>query len=84
MKISFNTVEPSSVSITSPEFLTTTDVRKYFGIRKGTLYNLAKLGKVRGKALRVTGQYKGVRLWSVDSIRSFIDSQSSEISNLSE
>jgi hypothetical protein len=84
MKFNSNPLEPTALAISSPEFLTTNDVRKYFGIRKGTLYNLAKLGKVRGKALRVTGQFKGVRIWSVDSIRSFIDSQSSEVSNWSE
>jgi hypothetical protein len=60
MKFNSNPLEPAVLEISSPEFLTTNDVRKYFGIRKGTLYNLAKLGKVRGKALRVTGQFKGV------------------------
>ena len=84
MKFNSNPLEPANLAISSPEFLTTTDVQKYFGIRKGSLYNLAKLGKVSGKALRITGQFKGVRIWSVDSIRSFIDSQPSEISNWSE
>jgi len=84
MKFNSNPLEPAVLEISSPEFLTTNEVRKYFGIRKGTLYNLAQLGKVRGKALRVTGQFKGVRIWSVDSIRSFIESQSSDVSNWSE
>ena len=75
MNFSFEPVAPAAIGTFNPEFLTTEDVRKYFGIKKGTLYNLAKFGKVRGKMLRATGKFKGVRLWSAESIRSFINSQ---------
>jgi hypothetical protein len=61
-----------------PEFGSTEDVRRCFGIKKGTLYNLHKQRKVRGKVLRVTGDFKGVRIWDMSSVRAFIDSQSDE------
>ena len=59
----------------TPEFLRTEDVRKVFGIRRGSLYGLAKLGRVKSCLLRIRGNRLGVRLWSVDSIRSYIASQ---------
>ena len=61
-----------------PEFGRTEDVRRHFGIKKGTLYNLHKLRKVRGKFLRVTGEFKGVRLWDMASIREFILNNSTD------
>jgi hypothetical protein len=61
-----------------PEFGSTDDVRRHFGIKKGTLYNLHKQRKVRGKVLRVTGEFKGVRIWDMGSVRTFIHSQSDE------
>lgn len=57
----------------TPEFLDTSGVREYFGIKKGTLYNLAKNGKIRGSLIRATGKFSGIRLWSVASIRSYIN-----------
>ncbi len=61
-----------------PEFGRTEDVRRHFGIKKGTLYNLHKQRKVRGKFLRVTGDFKGVRLWDMASIREFILNNSTD------
>ena len=58
-----------------PEFGRTPDVEKYFGIKKGTLYNLLKKGKVHGVVLRPSGQTKGVRLWDLASIRGYIYSE---------
>ena len=71
-------IKPASIGEIKPEFGTSDDVRKFFGIKKGTLYNLHKCGKVRGKVLRVTGEFKGVRLWDMGSVRAFINSQSDE------
>ena len=69
-------IKPASIDDTiKPEFGTSDDVRKYFGIKKGTLYNLLKSKRVRGKVLRVTGQFKGVRLWDLSSVRACILSQ---------
>jgi hypothetical protein len=72
----FANIEPANIGEIKPEFGTSDDVRKYFGIKKGTLYNLHKCGKVRGKVLRVTGEFKGVRIWDMGSVRAFIHSQS--------
>ena len=71
-------IKPANIGEIKPEFGTSADVRKYFGIKKGTLYNLHKYGKVRGKVLRVTGSFKGVRLWDMASVRGFILSQPDE------
>ena len=68
-------IKPASIGEIAPEFGTSADVRKYFGIKKGTLYNLHKCGKIRGKVLRVTGDFKGVRIWDMGSVRAFIHSQ---------
>ncbi|MEK7677036.1 MAG: hypothetical protein AAB676_14490 [Verrucomicrobiota bacterium] len=65
-------VKPGDASNLAPEFLRTDDVRKIFGIRRGSLYGLAKLGKVKSCLLRIRGNRLGVRLWSVDSIRGLI------------
>ena len=71
----FAEIAPAIIGEIRPEFGTSEDVRKYFGIKKGTLYNLHKMQKVRGKVLRVTGQFKGVRLWDMQSVRACIQSQ---------
>lgn len=71
-------VRPATPSDFNPEFLRTEDVRKIFGIKRGTLYGLAQLGKVKGVLLRIRGNQSGVRLWSVDSIRAYIRSQMDE------
>jgi hypothetical protein len=68
-------VKPGWTSQVAPEFLRTDDVRKVFGIRRGSLYGLAKLGKVKSCLLRIRGNRLGVRLWSVDSIRACIEQQ---------
>jgi hypothetical protein len=73
-------IRPAKIGPIAPEFGTSDDVRKYFGIKKGTLYNLHKAGRVRGKVLRVTGEFKGVRIWDMASIRAFIESQENELS----
>ena len=75
-------IKPANIGTIAPEFGTSDDVRKYFGIKKGTLYNLHKCGKVRGKVLRVTGEFKGVRIWDMSSVRAFILSQSDELLGL--
>jgi hypothetical protein len=70
-----NPVESGDFTEAMPEFGRTPDVERYFGIKKGTLYNLLEQGKVRGVVLRPSGQMKGVRLWDLASIRSYIYSE---------
>lgn len=73
-------VRPATPSDFNPEFLRTEDVRKVFGIKRGPLYGLGWLGKVNGVLLRIRGNKSGVRLWSVDSIRTYINSQMEDAS----
>jgi hypothetical protein len=59
------------------EFLRTEDVRRVFGIKRGTLYNLHKARSVRGAVIRRRGNTKGIRVWDAQSIRDYIQSQMS-------
>jgi hypothetical protein len=68
-------VQPGWTAQIAPEFLRTNDVRKIFGIPRGSLYGLAKLGKIKGCLLRIRGAKSGLRLWSVDSIRTYLAKQ---------
>jgi hypothetical protein len=68
-------VQPGWTAQITPEFLRTNDVRRIFGIPRGSLYGLAKLGKIKGCLLRVRGAKSGLRLWSADSIRAYIGEQ---------
>jgi hypothetical protein len=77
-------IKPANIGEIRPEFGTTIDVRKYYGIKKGTLYNLFTDKKIEGKVLRVRGEVKGVRLWDMDSIRRFIESSSDSFDDESE
>jgi len=74
-KLTVEAVKPSPTAQIAPEFLRTDDVRKVFGIKRGSLYGLAKLGKVKSCLLRIRGNRLGVRLWSADSIRACIADQ---------
>jgi hypothetical protein len=46
-----------------------------FGLRRSLLYELHAQGLIRGVSLRRRGAARGKRLWSIDSIRSFLASQ---------
>jgi len=43
-----------------------------FGLRRSLLYELHSLGLIKGVSLRRRGTARGKRLWSVDSIRSYL------------
>ena len=68
-------VEAGDFTEVMPEFGRTPDVEKYFGIKKGKLYNLNDQGKIQGVVLRQSGCLKGVRLWHMASVREYILSQ---------
>jgi hypothetical protein len=68
-------VQPGNFNGITPEFGRVADVTRMFGIRRGTLYNLLRDGKIRGVLLRVRGQKSGVRLFDMASIRDYILSQ---------
>jgi len=73
-----HSVKPGDTSHLNPEFLRTEDVKKVFGIRRGSLYGLGAQGKVKSVLLRIRGNRLGVRLWSVVSIRSYIEREMEE------
>jgi hypothetical protein len=62
----------------SPEFGRATDLQKIFGLRRGTIYNLLRAGRIRGCLLRVKGKKSGVRLFDIQSVRQFIINQMQE------
>ena len=68
-------VQPGNFTGSVPEFGRTDDVAVHFGIKRGSLYGLLALGKVRASLLRVRGQKSGVRLWDMASIRQYINSE---------
>ena len=68
-------VQPGNFTGTMPEFGRVADVTRHFGIKRGTLYNLHRDGKVRSVLLRVRGQKSGVRLFEMVSVRDLIWSQ---------
>lgn len=74
---SLTEVTPNSIGRSQQEFGSSEDVRRCFGIKKGTLYNLQKFKKVRSISVPVTGKSKGVRLWDFQSIRNYINTYDS-------
>lgn len=69
------TTEPIKAGDTSglsPEFGRWRDVQRLFGIKRGSLYNLIKAGKIKSVVLRVKGKQSGCRLIHLDSVRELI------------
>ena len=58
-------VRPGDSTGIMPEFGRCADVQRIYGLRRGTLYNLLRDGKIRGCLLRVRCKKSGVRLFSV-------------------
>jgi hypothetical protein len=46
-----------------------------FGLKRSMLYELSARGFIKGVSLRKRGATKGKRLWSCDSIRTYLSSQ---------
>lgn len=57
------------VSACLPEFAQAKGVAKIFGLKEGSLKNLAEAGKVYSAKLRPTGKAHGVRLYHLASVR---------------
>jgi hypothetical protein len=68
-------VQPGECTGVQPEFGRCADVQRIYGLRRGSLYNLHRRGKIKGVLLRVEGQKSGVRLWHLRSIHDLINSQ---------
>ncbi len=70
------TIAPITASpSTHAEFCDSPGVFQRFGLRRSLLYELNKLGLIKGVSLRRRGAVRGKRLWSIDSIRSYLASQ---------
>lgn len=74
MKKNFTTDEVAAGSGIEqfPEFGRVADVRRLFGIRRGSLYSLIKRGAIKSVLLRIAGNRSGVRLIHLDSVRQYI------------
>ncbi len=55
-----------------PELGPCQDVQRLFGIKRGTLYNLAAGGLVKSVSLRQRGNVKGVRLFYLQSVSDYL------------
>ena len=57
------------------EFCDSSGAFARFGLGRTLLYELKGLGLIEGVSLRRRGAARGKRLWSIDSIRSYLASQ---------
>jgi hypothetical protein len=58
-----------------PEYLDARGLHVVFGIKPRLTYALFNDGSIQGVSLRRRGQTRGKRLFSVDSVRRFLESQ---------
>lgn len=68
-------VQAGDATGATPEFGRCLDCTRLFGLKRGTLYNLLREGRIRGVLLRVKGKKSGVRLFHLDSIRTLIEKE---------
>jgi hypothetical protein len=66
---------PASSSSIDREFVDCKGLEAVFGIKRSLAYALLADGKIRGVSLRRRNQVRGKRLFQVDSVRSFLNSQ---------
>jgi hypothetical protein len=66
---------PAEVAGLDPEWLDALGVHARYSIRRSLLYELDKDGLIESVSLRRRGRSRGKRLFSVDSIRSFLEKQ---------
>jgi len=74
-----NEIRRGNFSGVTPEFGRVTDIQRLFGIKRGILYRWINEGRVKSACVREPGNFKGIRLVSVDSVRRYIESQMEEI-----
>jgi hypothetical protein len=76
MKTTSVTTKPVTASSASDaEFCDSSGAFQRFGLRRSLLYELHSLGLIKGVSLRRRGAARGKRLWSIDSIRSYLAEQ---------
>jgi hypothetical protein len=69
------TTAPVTTSFPDAEFTDSPGAYRIFSLKRTYLYLLEKEGLIRGVSLRRRGTGRGKRLWSIDSIRSYLASQ---------
>ena len=75
-KVADNTVVPVRASpANDPEFVDAAGLQARFGIKRSLAYTLLGDGVIKGVSLRRRGQSRGKRLFSVDSVRRFLNSR---------
>jgi hypothetical protein len=67
---------PSQVRVSgNTEWTDSHGLLELFGIRRSTGYHLAEEGVIKSVSLKQPGEKRGVRLFHVPTIRSFLNSQ---------
>ncbi len=69
MRYTNSSVQAGNCEGILPEFGRTEDVKRLFGIARGSLYNLNKKQEVRSVLWRIEGRKSGIRLWYLPGIR---------------
>lgn len=75
MSAANHTTEPVEAGIgAQAEWLSVSNITKYFSISKGLIYQLIAEDAIKSVNLRRKGQTKGKRLVFTDSVRSYFES----------
>jgi hypothetical protein len=69
------TDKPIEASEIDPEFVDVYGLRRLFGIKRSLAYQLLADGLIRGVSLRRRNAVRGKRLFQVDSVRVYLNSQ---------
>jgi|ERR1041385_1218132 hypothetical protein len=67
-------VQPGDCNGIFPEYCRAQMVQRIWGVKRGSLENLRRQGRVRSVLLRITGAKQGIRLYEVASLRALIES----------
>jgi len=71
-------VETGDLTGALPEFGRWRDVQRIFGLKRGTLYRLARERKIKSITLREPGHKFGCRLFYLPSVRAFLHQKLTE------
>jgi hypothetical protein len=62
----------------TPRYGRAKTVEHLYGIRRGSLYNLVRLGRVRSCTMKITSKRTRTRLFDLESIEKLIESEMSK------
>ena len=65
----------ATASIMEPEFVDLDGLRRGFGIKRSLAYQLLADDLIKGVSLRRRNRVRGKRLFQVDSVRAYLNSQ---------